>query len=218
MNMLSDIANFFIIWILFFVGGSFAAYYIIGGDLQDEVALGTLSSVMFYIFKTLIGQQDWDKTKSIENTDDPDNEFEVFDETRSNMLQSLLFFYSIFGTILLLNLLIAMMASSYDRVQNISLQELNKQKIDTIYELDRSRAIITPPFNVLAYTCYAYWYAFEIIAWALTFGHRQFNEEYFSPINHGPTQYSVGDIVTFRKAEHQLKGKCVDVHQKQIEV
>ena len=207
--MLTDVANFFLIWFLFFVGGAFAAYYIIGGDLEDSAGLGELSSVTFYIFKTLIGQQEWDKSASVTNDDDPNNNFEVFDVTRSNMLQTLLVFYSIFGTILLLNLLIAMMASSYESVKDRSVQELNREKIDTIYDLDRSRAVITPPFNVLAYLFYVYWFAFEIIAWALTFGHKQFNEEYFSPINHRLTQYSVGDTITFKKSERSLKGKCI---------
>jgi len=67
----------------------------------------------------------------------------------------------------------------------------------------------TPPFNVVAYFFYVYWYALEIIAWALTFGHRQFNEQYFSPINHALTQYVVGDVITFRKADRQLKGRCI---------
>merc|ERR1712228_322919 len=111
MNMLGDIVNFFLIWILFFIGGTFAAYYIIGNDLESEpgVELGSLSSVSFYIFKTLIGQQEWDKTAAVENELDPNQTFHVFSVLRSNMLQSLLFFYSIFGNILLLNLLIAMM-------------------------------------------------------------------------------------------------------------
>eukprot|EP01084_Bolivina_argentea_P006952 13123_1 len=208
-NMLGDVANFFLIWGLFFLGGSFAAYYIIGNDLMEfeDVKLGTFSSVSFYIFKTLIGQQNWDKTASKTNPDD--ESIEVFDAIRSNMLQTLLFIYSIFGTILLLNLLIAMMASSYETVKDKSLQEVNKQKIDTIYDLDRSASVITPPFNVLAYLFYVYWYAFEIITWALTFGRRQFNEEKFSPINRGLYQYSVGDIITFNKSDRTLKGICI---------
>eukprot|EP01083_Nonionella_stella_P267195 902826_1 len=101
------------------------------------------------------------------------------------------------------------MASSYETVKDKSLQEVNKQKIDTIYDLDRSASVITPPFNVLAYLFYVYWYAFEIITWALTFGRRQFNEEKFSPINRGLYQYSVGDIITFNKSDRTLKGICI---------
>lgn len=212
MNMLGDVANFFLIWFLFYIGGSFAAFYIIGYDLSevDGVNLGTLSSVMFYIFKTLLGQQDWDKSIAQPQDAQTDDDY-VFDTVRSNMLQSLLFFYAIFGSVLLLNLLIAMMAASYEAVKDQALQELNKQKIDTIYDLDKSRAIITPPFNVLAYFFYAYWMAFEIITWALTFGHRQFNEEWFSPINHGLTQYSEDDEVTYLDSNnHKMKGAVIN--------
>eukprot|EP01084_Bolivina_argentea_P096399 173323_1 len=152
MNMLGELFNFFLIWALFFMGGSFAAYYIIGGDLAsvEGVSLGSFSSVAFYIFKTLIGQQDWDKSTAryVEDSIPP---VQAFNSFRSNLLQALLFFYSIFGMILLLNLLIAMMASSYEAVKSKSLQEVNKQKVDTIYDLDRGRNIIPPPFNVIAY-------------------------------------------------------------------
>jgi len=89
------------------------------------------------------------------------------------------------------------------------LQELNKQKIETYYELDRGRSVIMPPFNGFAYLLTVYWLAFELIAWALTFGHRQFNEEYFSPINQQLQHYSVGDIITFRHGERDLRGECI---------
>eukprot|EP00485_Elphidium_margaritaceum_P010787 CAMPEP_0202689798 /NCGR_PEP_ID=MMETSP1385-20130828/4982_1 /ASSEMBLY_ACC=CAM_ASM_000861 /TAXON_ID=933848 /ORGANISM="Elphidium margaritaceum" /LENGTH=1408 /DNA_ID=CAMNT_0049344987 /DNA_START=72 /DNA_END=4298 /DNA_ORIENTATION=+ len=210
MNMLGDVANFFLIWILFFIGGAFAAYYIIGDDLAliDGVELGTLSSCAFYIFQTLLGQQDWDKSRSIVEVDENGEDYEIFDETRSNLLQALLCWYAIFGSVLLLNLLIAMMAASYEAVKDQALQELNKQKVDTIFDLDKSRAIIPPPLNVVAYFVFAYWAAFEAVTWMLTFGHRQFNEAYFSPINHENSHYQVGDSITFRLNNHNVTGKC----------
>ena len=81
LNMLSDVAKFGIIAVLFFVGISFAAYYIIGGDLETEpnVRLGPIDSVAFYIYQTLIGQQEWDYVKSYTLDDGT----VVFDSVRS---------------------------------------------------------------------------------------------------------------------------------------
>ena len=74
--------------------------------------------------------------------------------------------------------------------------ELNKQRIDKTYELDR---IIARPMNLIVYIFYLYWWACETIAWVLTFGHQQFNEEYFSALNRGTHQYRPGDRITFEK-------------------
>ena len=61
--------------------------------------------------------------------------------------------------------------------------------------MDRSRSIVASPMNLIAYIFYLYWYAFETIAWVFTFGHRQFNEEYFNPLTLGPHQYCPDDRI-----------------------
>ena len=223
MNMLKDIVNFFSICALFLIGFSFASYYIIAKGMDnvkvllifflmfclsfigsmcfcgfcglnvdlmdvDDVKLGTLSSVSLYIFQTLLGQQDWEKLDSVEGQ---------FDSNRSNMVLSLVLLFSVIGSILLLNLLIAMMASTYEAVKEKSNSELNKQRIEKTFELDRARNVIPPPLNVIAFVMYGYWASFELMAWVLTFGHKQWNEEYMCPLNKGKTQYSVGDTVYF---------------------
>jgi hypothetical protein len=191
LNMFTDIVNFGLICSLFLIGFTFATYFIIAKDLIDEpdVELGTLSSVGLYTFQTLLGQQGWEKMNSV-----PD----MFDATRSNMAISLVLLFSVIGSILLLNLLIAMMASTYENVKEKSNSELNKQRIEKTYELDRSRNVIPPPLNVIAFIFYGYWASFELMAWVLTFGHKQFNEEFMCPLNKGRTQYRVGDAVKFK--------------------
>ncbi|ETO27212.1 hypothetical protein RFI_09918 [Reticulomyxa filosa] len=206
-NMLSDISNFGLIAVLFLIGVTFGAYYIIGTDLSNvqNVRLGTLSSVCLYIFQTILGQQDWEKINSQKN----DSGQYLFNPTRSNLVLTLMFFFSVFGAILLINLLIAMMANTFDSFKEKSNTELNKQRIQTTFELDQAKANAPPPLNVFSVVFFLYWTAFELIAWVLTFGHRQFNEEFVSPLNKELWQYNKSDQVTFIKGKEKIKGAVV---------
>jgi len=100
------------------------------------------------------------------------------------------------------------MAATFDRVQDQATQQLNFAKIETYYDLDSSQCTIAPPFNVIAYAVTVYVFGFEMIAWLCTFGHRQWNEEYLSPLNRKKHQYSVGDQIKFRVESKTLKGVC----------
>ncbi|ETO14202.1 hypothetical protein RFI_23171, partial [Reticulomyxa filosa] len=206
-NMLSDVTNFGLISILFLIGITFAMYYIIGTDLEQvtDSRLGTLSSVGLYIFQTILGQQSWSKVDSVKLA----NGKYLFDVTRSNLALSLIFFFSVFGTILLINLLIAMMTNTFESVKERSNTQLNKQRIETTFELDHSRAVAPPPLNVFALILYLYWMAFELITWVLTFGHRQFNEEFMAPLNKQPQQYNELDAIVFMKGKEKIQGKVV---------
>merc|ERR1719204_1500447 len=101
------------------------------------------------------------------------------------------------------------MAATFDRVKEESVQQLNFAKIATYYDLDSSQCTIAPPFNVIAYAIAVYVFGFEMIAWLCTFGHRQWNEEYLSPLNRKKHQYSVGDRITFQQSTKKLKGICI---------
>ena len=204
-QMVNDIKNWGLVVVLFLAGGTFAVYYIAAGDCQGLTGGGSMSAVMFYMIKTLLGQQEWESLVSVT---DEDTGVVIFDAMRSNMLQSLIIMYSVLGNILLLNLLIAMMAATFDRVQDQATQQLNFAKIETYYDLDNSACTIAPPFNVIAYAVTVYVFGFEMIAWLCTFGHRQWNEEYLSPLNRELHQYSVGDKITFRAQTKKLKGVC----------
>ncbi|ETO26696.1 hypothetical protein RFI_10438 [Reticulomyxa filosa] len=206
MNMLNDVANFGLISILFLVGIAFAVYYIIGKDLQSDesIRLGTLSSVTLYVFQTILGQQDWGSVNSLK--DKTTREY-VFDPNRSNLVLFIIFFFSVFGTILLINLLIAMMANTFESVKEKSNSQLNKQRIETTIELDHSRAVAPPPLNVFAGLFFACWIALEFVVWLLTFGYRQFNEDSVSPLNKEPYQYNESDEVVFMKGKEKIKGK-----------
>ncbi len=206
-QMVNDIKNWGIVVFLFLAGGVFAVYYIAAGDMDPGgiTGGGSFSGSFFYIIKTLLGQQEWE---SLGAYTDEETGVESLDATRSSMLQSLIMLYSILGNILLLNLLIAMMAATFDRVQDQATQQLNFAKVATYYDLDNSSCTIAPPFNVIAYAVTVYVFGFEGIAWLCTFGHRQWNEEYLSPLNRGLHQYSVGDQITFRHQTKKLKGIC----------
>lgn len=205
MNMVNDVVNFSMIWGLFLIGGTFACYYVIAGDLaESDAQISSLASVAFYIFQTFIGQQDWDSVRSYKS-DDADDAY-IFDPWRSRIIQFYMFIFAAMGTILLLNLLIAMMASSYQRVQDISFQQLSKQKVQTTYDLDTSRGAMPAPANIISYIFVVYWISFEMMAYVLTFGHRQFNEEFFSPLNKESHQYRKNDKVKFMKHGKKQSG------------
>ena len=213
-NMLGDIGNFALIASVFIIGVTFAVYYIVGDDLEDAVGLGGqgitgFQSVGMFIFRTLIGDPEWDNLASQQLSTDAGQTLTVFSAFRSNLAIGYIGLFSIFGTILLLNLLIAMMAESYETVKSRSKRELNKQRIDKTWDLDRTRAVIPPPVNLCAYLIYVYFFAFETIVWLLTFGHRQFNEDYFNPLNKKPKHYRVGDKVKFEKGGQKMKAKVV---------
>merc|ERR1712032_1342974 len=64
----------------------------------------TPQSIMMYMFQVLLGQHDWAET----------NSNECLSDVRSRLAGTFIIIFSFMGSVLMLNLLIAMMASTYE--------------------------------------------------------------------------------------------------------
>ncbi|ETO16910.1 hypothetical protein RFI_20427, partial [Reticulomyxa filosa] len=155
-KMIQDVANFFLILIVLTTGFVFAMYYIVSTDLSGNCAvnssLGTFSSVLFYMAQSLIGQQDW-TTISSTNSENRPSMPPCFDQDRSRLAEGLLLLYAVLGTIMLLNLLIAMMATTFNSTTENAKIEMNFSRIKNTFELSHKNAIMPPPFNMIVLVC-----------------------------------------------------------------
>ena len=102
MNMIVDVVNFVLVLFVFTMGFVFAIFYIAGGDVD---VLDKVPSVFLYVFQTLVGQQEWDDIKSQRD----ENDSIVLSPVRSRFLEVAIMVFAVLGSILLLNLLIALM-------------------------------------------------------------------------------------------------------------
>ena len=122
-GMVDDIINFTFVEMIFFLGFTFALRYIvatdIGGDDADceegEVGLSNYYEVAVYVFITLMGQQEWSAV-------DPNG---CISPTRSVIAMVFIMVFSVLGCVLLLNLLIAMMATTYETKLEVKSKEVN---------------------------------------------------------------------------------------------
>ena len=101
--MVHEIANFLLVLVLLIAGFVLSMYYIIGKDLNDEDTLdelgggSQLSSIAFYCFEALFAAQEWSVLVSNEETG--------FDSARSRLAEGCMILLSVFGTLIMMNLL-----------------------------------------------------------------------------------------------------------------
>ena len=106
-GMIDDVIKFAFVAAIFCFGFWLAIYFVAYEDINtdcgaDTNEYDTLTGIGFYVFQTLLSQQEW---VHIEGNDCLSGE-------RSRIIQMFVSVFSVLGTILLLNLLIAMMAST----------------------------------------------------------------------------------------------------------
>ena len=104
--MIKDIINWVFVLSIFFVGFAFGAHFLIAGDISYQCAdaqLDTFSLVFEYVFVLLMGDSEWSDLE-------PNA---CLGQTRSILLKIFMWCFSLLGTIILLNLLIAMMGYTY---------------------------------------------------------------------------------------------------------
>lgn len=131
-HMLYDILQFGVLLSIFIFSFLFSMYYAVGKDISVDPEnggkvqdLSSFLSVGLYIFQTLLGQQDWSLIQSDSR----------FGSGRSRIVETLMLIFSIIGSILLLNILIALMASTYDRVRQRSYLKVNYIYVSLTYEI-----------------------------------------------------------------------------------
>ena len=180
-NLLKEVLTFFVVIILLLIGFMFALYYVAGGDLdrdvpdvykimyadietnvgalgdyQEEIqpedelanALSSIRGVATYLFHTLLGQQDWEVINE-------NNEYHVygynFGRGRSAVMQLVMIIFVCIGTLTLLNILIAIMTTSFDEQRSNSQKELAFLRVESTYELAHRGRVMPAPFNIFAF-------------------------------------------------------------------
>ena len=147
-GMVRDILKWTFVLGIFYVGFCFGTQFIVAGDLSEACAdedgndaeMHNFSVLAEYNFILLMGQSDWEKLE--ENL--------CIDDVRSLILKLYMYFFSVLGTVLLLNLLIAMMASTYETIQEGTAKQVNFGRAEQTFHLSHRNAIIPPVCLVVA--------------------------------------------------------------------
>merc|ERR1712228_861681 len=87
------------------------------------------------------------------------------------------------GTVLLFNLLIAMMATTYEDKLDAKSKEVNFSRTEEIYSLGHRPAIIPPPLNILVFGLAVIWHLFELIVFALSCAKYHVNIKQIKPVS-----------------------------------
>eukprot|EP01083_Nonionella_stella_P028404 78220_1 len=119
--------------------------------------LDSPASLFLYTVQTLLGQQDWELIAS----DHPGAGPVFFDESRAKAVDMFVMIFSVLGTILCINLLIALMTSTYERVREKSYVRVNFYRCLNTREMVQRTAIMPPPLNILVLGMAVTWIIFE---------------------------------------------------------
>ncbi|ETO06185.1 hypothetical protein RFI_31212, partial [Reticulomyxa filosa] len=199
--------NFMLVLILFTAGFVLALYYIISVDLSQEsictndneyrTKLLDLSSVMLYIIQTLLQLQDW---VSISIRKNGTRQITCFGEERANVAEWIILLYNAVGTIILLNLLIALLASTFEAFKERAKIETNFSRVQDTIDTARKHAMMSPPFNLVVMVAMLVVMLFDYAIRLLSRGRYVLNAEFLFPI-----QYSLKRDLILRKQEAAKK-------------
>eukprot|EP01084_Bolivina_argentea_P123568 218973_1 len=138
-NMMGDVIRFFVIMGVLFFAFTMCLMYTMG-DIYD--AFDSPLNAGITLFRALLGDFDFDGFKDDDHTTD----------------EALLFFgllmmliYLIIGSIVLLNLLIAIMAKTFDTIEETTRQSITFSKFKLAINRDSTASFMPPPYNVIAF-------------------------------------------------------------------
>eukprot|EP01083_Nonionella_stella_P061283 159736_1 len=187
-GMARDILQWSFVLSIFYIGYSFGIYFIIAGDISAELCasegdMSDFSMATEYNFILLMGQSEWSLLEASA----------CIDGTRSLLIKLYTFGFSVLGTVLLLNLLIAMMASTYEQIRGGTAKQVNFARGEQTFTLSHRDAIIPPPLNVLVFVFSVIWFLMEFLVWLLTCGHFILNIQNLLPVR---IDYALEQIMT----------------------
>ena len=134
-QMICDVITWFTI-ILFFTTGTGLAFVVLVQLKEDDVTISPFWSV----FWGLLGNME------------PENQATDGNERiRATIISVLMWVYSFIATIIFVNLLIAQMTSTYDRVKVEADEFWQFERVTLIREYKDNRESIPPPFNIVLY-------------------------------------------------------------------
>ena len=135
-RMLSDIATFFEIMLILFLAFAMCLMFILGDVLSDfeSPAIACIT-----LFRALLGDFDFDNLAD------------------ANVSEGILYFgygivifYLVIGSLVLLNLLIAMMAKTFDTIEEDTTAAIIFSRFQLALDRDTSACFMPPPLNVFA--------------------------------------------------------------------
>ena len=137
-NMLLDLTNFLQIFVLFVMGFVFGLYYMSQGDYTEFISIGESFRA---VFKAALGEYpEFDLVNPDPN--DSSGDFRFF------LMNALMVIWMVIGTIVLLNLLIALMAKSFDDIHQQNSEEVAYARVSRSYELDSGLAVMVCNNNI----------------------------------------------------------------------
>eukprot|EP01084_Bolivina_argentea_P297201 511984_1 len=146
--MMDDIMTFFKIMFVIYLGFTFALCFVMGSvheDFSDPVEAAVT------LFRAMLG----------------DFDFSAFQEDTDIVLlffgYAVMFVYLIIGSIVLLNLLIAMMSKTFDAIEETQQIKMRISIFNIARTLDSNPAFIPPPLNIFAMTLSVIFYGIEWI-------------------------------------------------------
>ena len=188
--MFKDMLNFLMLVVLFWMALSFGIYYTSGSD-PDLPDLSSLSNCMFLAMRAILGDSEiWPLVERTSSS---------LGLPRSILLQSIIALGTVVGTVLLLNLLIAMLANTYKTVTERTSLEVNYIRIVQSYGASKEVSLIPPPLNYLAFGLMAVWLLVDLLITACTARTKMLNDWYFTPLNRNV--FSAGDFIQYRDVE-----------------
>eukprot|EP01083_Nonionella_stella_P075254 204496_1 len=165
-RVLKDVTSFLILVMAITCGFLFAVHYIVGGDIdrdvqcdlsytRDEVdicievsqAINSVRGIALYLVQALLGQQDWNVMDS--------NPLYGFARGRAQLLTLIVLAYILMGGIISMNLLIAIMSTSFDLLHDQTQAQLAFLRVESTYDLAHRGRLMPPPFNVFVVAVWA---------------------------------------------------------------
>ena len=147
-RMLSDIMTFFEIMVVLFIAFAMALVFILG-DVMEGFSGPVIA--MITLFRALLGDFDFDNLAEA--------------NVSSGILYfgyGIVIFYLIIGSLILLNLLIAMMAKTFDAIEEDTTAAIIYSRFELALDRDTTASYMPPPLNVFAMGLMIIFYLVEI--------------------------------------------------------
>jgi len=152
-KMMDDLFNFFMVIIFFFIGFVFAFNYYVGHIMEDSY--GNLEESFITVYRATIEGYEF-ANFNVENN-------EGMTPLRSNLALMLMVIYVVLTGFILLNILIAMMATTFSEVYSMARLQFVYGSAFVIYTNDKLSAVMPPPLNMLAYILWSLWFLMRVL-------------------------------------------------------
>eukprot|EP01084_Bolivina_argentea_P293901 505592_1 len=149
-NMMGDVVRFFSIMGILFFAFTMCLMFIMG-DVYPEFHNPITAGIT--LFRALLGDLDFEAT--IKEDDETTNEALIY------WGFFLMLLYLVIGSLVLLNLLVAIMAKTFDTIEETTRQSITFAKFKLAMNKDRTASFMPPPYNVIAFALIVLFYAIE---------------------------------------------------------